>query len=256
MTPFFLDVDVRPGDLLDSFDIVSLFTNIPVDEALDIIIIPIDTMDLTRHCLKNTYVIYNDKRYKQIEGAPMGSPLSPVIANLFMIALEKRAIETADYKSKLWLRYVDDTFTIWNHGIEQLHRFLQHLNEVHPKIKFTMETEENSQLPFLDVTIIKKETGHLDHTVYRKPTHTNRYQNANSHHHPAQLQSVITTLITRSETLAGGLETEWLLRATITPYRQPQGAVPVRSQPAQTSRHIKQRQTSRAPVQAEFGREV
>ena len=197
---------VQPGDLLVSFDVVSLFTNIPVDEAIDVIRKkhqpPHHIMELTEHCLKNTYFVYKDQRYKQIEGAPMGSPLSPVLANLFMEDLEARAIGTAKHKPKLWLRYVDDTFVIWNHGRDKLQEFLKHLNGIHPKIQFTMETEEDDQLPFLDVLVKKHTDGTLGHTVYRKKTHTNRYLNAASHHHPAQLQSVIKTLTTRSQRLA------------------------------------------------------
>lgn len=48
-----------------------------------------------------------------------------------------------------------------------------------------MEIEHQSQLPFLDVLVTKEEDGTLGHTVYRKPTNTNRYLNADldSHHH-------------------------------------------------------------------------
>ncbi|XP_072400412.1 uncharacterized protein [Diabrotica undecimpunctata] len=115
----------------------------------------------------------------------MGSPLSPVIANLFMQDIEERAIRTAEYKPKLWLRYVEDTFIIWTHGVDKLTEFLEYINSIHPKIKFTMELESNQQLPFLDVLIIKKENGNIGYTVYRKPTHTDRYLHADSHHHPA-----------------------------------------------------------------------
>lgn len=159
-------------------------------------------MELTQHCLKNTYFIHNEQRYKQVEGAPMGSPLSPVIANLFMENLEEKALDTAAFKPKLWLRYVDDTFVIWQHGETHLNNFLDHLNTLHPKIKFTMEVETDNQLPFLDVLVKKKSDGSLSHTVYRKSTHTDRYLNATSHHHPAQLRSVVKTLVTRSQRLA------------------------------------------------------
>ncbi|XP_072401710.1 uncharacterized protein [Diabrotica undecimpunctata] len=93
------DVTLEPGHLLISFDVVPLFTNVPKDESLEIISrnhpIPQATLNLTKHCLNNTYFIYKKQRYKQGEGPPMSSPLSPLIANLFMQEIEQRAIGTA-----------------------------------------------------------------------------------------------------------------------------------------------------------------
>lgn len=132
----------------------------------------------------------------------MGSPLSPVVANIFMANFEEQAIDKSTYKPKLWLRYVDDTFVIWPHGKELLDAFLAHLNSQHRDIKFTMEVESKKQIPFLDILIQKKEGGRIGHTVYRKPTHTNRYLQATSHHHPAQLNSVVKSLVKRSQILA------------------------------------------------------
>ena len=65
-----------------------------------------------------------------------------------------------------------------------------------------MEIEENRCLPFLDVLLIRSDDGKLKHTVYRKPTHTNRYLNARSHHPPQQLQGVLRTLVHRAEKVA------------------------------------------------------
>ncbi|KAM3823585.1 uncharacterized protein M6D78_018813 [Vipera latastei] len=199
-------LNLQPCDLLVSFNVVSLFTQVPIKEALTAIQNkynpPKHILDLTNHCLSNTYFIYNGQRYKQMEGAPMGSPLSPVIANLYMEHFETLALEKSNHKPKLWLRYVDDTFVIWPHGKEKLDDFLIHLNSLHPKIQFTMETEANNQLPFLDVLVYKKSNGSLGHTIYHKKTHTNRYLNALSHHHPAQINSVAKTLISRTKHLA------------------------------------------------------
>lgn len=68
-------------------------------------------------------------------------------------------------------------------------------------IQFTMELEEDGRLPFLDVLVEKKDH-RLGHAVYRKPTHTDRYLHANSHHHPAQKEGVINTLLNRAELLS------------------------------------------------------
>ena len=109
--------------------------------------------------------------------------LSPVVANIFMEEFDIEALLAAVIRPKLWLRYVDDTFVIWNYGDEQLEDFLSFLNGRHRNIEFTMEKETNGSLPFLDVQV-KKCMGSLDTFVYRKPTHTDRYLPFTSHHHP------------------------------------------------------------------------
>ena len=87
----------------------------------------------------------------------MGSPLSPMIAKLYLESLEETAIRSAPLKPKLRVRYVDDTFVIWPHGPDRLRSFHQHLNKQHPKIQFTVEEEKDDQLPFLDVRVCKEE---------------------------------------------------------------------------------------------------
>ena len=74
--------------------------------------------------------------YEQTDGVAIGSPLSPVIVNLFMEDFEKKAIEQATHKHACWFRYVDDTFVIWPHDQAKLEDFLIHLNGLHNKIQF------------------------------------------------------------------------------------------------------------------------
>ena len=71
----------------------------------------------------------------------MGNPLSPVIANFYMEHFEKEALAPAPFAPTVWFQYMDDTFTIWNHGEEKLEEFLKHLNSTHQNIQFTMEKE-------------------------------------------------------------------------------------------------------------------
>ncbi|XP_076660227.1 uncharacterized protein LOC143363547, partial [Halictus rubicundus] len=129
----------------------------------------------------------------------MGSPISPIIADIYMEHLENQILNDAPLKPTQWFRYVDDTFVVWSHGRDTLDNFLQYINSLHPNIQFTMEIENTDRsLPFLDVLITRKPDGSLGQQVYRKPTHTNRYLHASSHHHPAQKNSVISSLINRA----------------------------------------------------------
>ena len=158
---------ILESHVLVSFDVVSLFTRVPVDEALDAIpelllqdktlpertTIPVpDLCRLIELCLKSTYFRLGNTFYKQVEGAAMGSPLSPIVAKLYMEAFEKRALDTTSQKPNLWIRYVDDVFAIWPHGDQALDEFLTHLNSQHPPIQFTMEKEQDQKIAFLDVT--------------------------------------------------------------------------------------------------------
>ena len=102
------------------------------------------------------------------------------------------------FKPSIWLRFVDDVFAVWPHGKDNLDIFLQHLNNQHVNISFTMELEINGCLPFLDVLLQKSSDGSLIHSVYRKPTHTNQYINALSHSPMFQKISTMRNLFNRS----------------------------------------------------------
>ena len=87
------------------------------------------------------------KFYKQTAGTSMGSPLSLVLADIFMEEFETSTLLTDDLQPSLWLHYVDDTFVVWPHGRDALQNFLQYLNAQHPSIKFTMEVGQQDILP-------------------------------------------------------------------------------------------------------------
>ena len=70
-------------------------------------------------------------------GAAIGSPISPIVANIFMEAFENRAITTGLHPPRIWKRYVDDTFVLQHQAHKE--EFLQHINTVDPSIQFTVE---------------------------------------------------------------------------------------------------------------------
>ena len=74
---------------------------------------------LTELCLRTTYFEFQEF-YEEVDGAAMGSPPSQVIANIFMEGFEQEALNTAADQPSLWVRFVDDTFVIWPHGLDKL----------------------------------------------------------------------------------------------------------------------------------------
>ena len=100
----------------------------------------------------------------------MGSPLGPTFANIFLCHHEQKWIDDrpSAFKPVLYKRYVDDTFVIFKET-SHADQFLHYLNSKHNNIKFTMESEIDSQIPFLDLNIKKINNG-LSTSVYRKST--------------------------------------------------------------------------------------
>ena len=137
-------ITLAPGECLSSYDVSALFTSVPVDPVLNItkdLLVKDHTLKerkvqavsniilLLEFCLKNTYFSFQDQFYEQVEGAAMGSPVSPIVANLCMEYLEQKALSTAPNPPRFWCRFVDDTFVI--HMEVNKQGFLQHINKVY-----------------------------------------------------------------------------------------------------------------------------
>ena len=168
-----------------SFDVTSLFTNVPLQDVLDFLVqknreglfqtdVPIDVfVKLIELCVNNNYFAFSNKFYKQTFGVAMGSPLSPVLANIYMEYFESVLLASAGMVPPLWLRYVDDVFCLWD-GRDDFQFFLDSINSLAPSINFTIEWEEHNSLPFLDVTV-HRNLSHFQFSIYRKPTHSGMF---------------------------------------------------------------------------------
>ena len=198
-----------------SLDVSSLFTNVPIDEAISLIrrrlredetlgdrtiLSPEWVAELLEMCLKSTYLSYGGDFYEQKEGAVMGSPVSAVVANLYMEFFEELALETAPTRPRLWKRYVEDTFCILRK--DSTEELLHHLNGVRPIIKLTAEQEEDGTLPFLNALLRRREDGSLNVSIYRKLMHTDRYFHFNSHHLTHVKRGVVRCLHNRAREIA------------------------------------------------------
>ena len=181
------DVRLRHGECIISYDVAALFTSVPIQPALNIIqqrlvkekdlqkrtsMTVKQIISLLEFCFNSTSFVFQGQYYQQMEGAAMGSPLSPIVANIFMENFEKEPLETAPHPPSLWKRFVDDTFVI----LEPQHKdeFFHHINSLDENIKFTADaTRADGSIPFLDTLVTPQSDGSLQTKVYRKPTHTN-----------------------------------------------------------------------------------
>ena len=171
--------------LILSLAVVNLFTKLSIDETLCVVrdklaadllleertCIPIDNlMEMLPFCVETTYFGMGSDIYGQEEEQAMGSPLSPVLANIYMEYFEEMTLGCTSLKPSTWLRYIDDTFILWPHQ-EDVQILLDHVNSIRPSIQFTMEKEQDSKLPFLNVLVTRTEQGFRS-SVYRAPTFT------------------------------------------------------------------------------------
>ena len=167
-----------------SFDVKSLFTNIPLNKTIDIILNKIYKQNklktafkkrtlkklLRDACTKTPFSI-NGELYRQIEGISMGSPLSPTLANIIMTALEDEIVRDLIDQNviKFYTRYVDDTLVLIKPSDTNF--VLSKLNSYHSQIQFTYEEfVDQNDVHFLDIKITSNGT-----TIFRKDTHTGQY---------------------------------------------------------------------------------
>ena len=104
------DVKLQQDESIKSYDVKALFTSVPIQPVLNIIKNKLENdqdlkqrtsmsvchiTSLLEYCLRSTYFVFQGKYYEQLEGAAMGSPLSPIIANIYMEEFETKALGTA-----------------------------------------------------------------------------------------------------------------------------------------------------------------
>ena len=191
-TSAFLDKinEVTPSDsdVLVSFDVCSLFTNVPLDETINTMSkylypennvscmpFPVKSFKKLMKIATGGLFMFKDKFFTQTDGVAMGSPLGPTLANFFLADLETKMFEMfTGVKPKGYVRYVDDIFCIFEHQ-SQVTPFFEFLNNLHKNLTFTVELGGKT-LPFLN-TYIQIDGSDFTSCIYRKKTHTGVFMN-------------------------------------------------------------------------------
>ena len=175
------EVRLNNKEEIISYDVVSLYTNVPVMEAIEtctnlLYSLPESQrpemdretfMELARIASCDVVMSTHDGFYVQRDGLAMGSPPAPHFANGWLSKFDS----VIRGEAKLYFRYMDDILKEVNR--EHVEQQLRDINQLHPNLKFTLERENEEQLPVLDMKIWHNhETGALSSTWYCKPVRT------------------------------------------------------------------------------------
>ena len=173
-----------------SLDVDSLFSNIPLEETIDIVTNGVygrkrkvkgiwknDFKELLLLSTKGTVFYFHGSYYRQKDGVAMGSPLGPALANAFLCHHETSWLDDCplSYAPVFYARYVDDIFVLL-HSTNHASQLAVYLSSKHTNINFTYELEENDTLPFLDVKIFR-DADRFTTSIPRKDTFSGVYTN-------------------------------------------------------------------------------
>ena len=146
-------------------------------------------------CLNSAYCNFDNNIYKQINGLPMGSPLSATLANIVMEEAETKIINELTYYIKFYYRYIDDTLICLPKN--KINDIFDKFNNIHPNLVFTKENSINDSINFLDLNI-KVENNKIVTNWYRKPIWSGRYLNFYSNHSLSNKIGIIYSLTDRA----------------------------------------------------------
>ena len=154
------DIEINSNILMVSYDISNMYTNIPIEKTLNIIKENLEKqnkihkneinelINLLKIVLQYNYFQFNGKIYQQNQGLTMGSPLSGLLANIYLNYLENNFLIKLNKEIKLWVRYVDDTLVLLDKSAITPESLLNEINQQDENIKFSMEKESNNNLNF------------------------------------------------------------------------------------------------------------
>ena len=176
---------VPDGHRMVSFDVVSLFTSFPLDTTMEIILkgiydnTEINTSFIKKKmkeiillCTKGVHFTFDGKTYAETSGMAIGSPLGPVLLGIFLVELENNLIQTLPEHVAYWKIYADNMICfIKNDSIDYV---ISVLNNFHPSIQITCETENNNSISFLDIELLRVHEN-IETRVFRKSTNTDFY---------------------------------------------------------------------------------
>ncbi|GAB0097312.1 uncharacterized protein DMENIID0001_129450 [Sergentomyia squamirostris] len=154
--------------------------------------------EIVKFCLETSYFVYRGQTFSQIDGMPMGGPLSPIIADLIMDHTISTVLQELPVEVIGMTKYVDDLFCMIPAG--SVDTVLQAFNGFHDRIQFTVEVERDGGIPYLD-TYISRNGRNLESRWYKKPSASDRMLSFYSKHPLQQKIGAAIGLIKRVKQL-------------------------------------------------------
>ena len=203
---------------MTSFDIDSLFTNLPLDETIEICVKKLfkskknvkgmnkkQFKTLLEFATKKSFFLFNGKFYVQTDGVAMGSPLGPTLANVFLCHWEEIWLKKCpkQFQPLYYRRFMDDTFVLFK-SENDVKKFHKYIGSRHSNMSFTFETENENCLPFLDV-LVSRDGNNFSTSLYRKPTFSGLYSNFSGYMPIGYKKGLLFTLLYRGFSLC----TDW-----------------------------------------------
>ncbi|MPC46612.1 hypothetical protein E2C01_040336 [Portunus trituberculatus] len=194
--------------IIASLDVLSLFTNVPVNRTIQLILDRVyiceDTKSLAipEEHLRTLLEICNKEApftcprgnlYRQIDSVAMGSPVGVLFANFFMGSIEATTLQ--DRRPSIYGSYADDIF-IRVKDADELLNLKQRLT-TSSRLRFTHEEATEGHLPFLDVMVSACNSG-FKTTVYVKDANKGLCLNSNSECPERYTRSTINAYIRRA----------------------------------------------------------
>ena len=176
--------------MLFTLDVESLYTSIPINEGLHAVSCAflanpdpsrpdLTILTLLRLILVSNNFTFDGQEWLQTHGVAMGKNFGGSLANLFLGRWEERALSSFPHAVSLWLRFQDDILGLWEHGLDQLSHFVNHLNSQNPNIR--VQLKYGTTVSFLDLRI-SISNSRLVYSVFFKDTDSHLILPPSSHH--------------------------------------------------------------------------
>jgi len=205
---------IHKDHILVTGDVTALYTNMCITRTLNILRRELalnpqrnrpdeEIMTLLTTIMTNNDFTFNDELYLQVFGTAMGKTFAPNLANLYLMDLDKEAMDGFRIKPYLFFRFLDDIFFVWPGTREDLDEYQDFLNAQIPNIKITLNISD-TQVDFLDTTIFKHTTWRdttLQSKVFFKATDTHQLLHTTSFHPPHTARGIVKSQIIRYKRL-------------------------------------------------------